>query len=34
MLKKRSFSLQESMYYADGKPMFEMKQPSVARRLD
>ena len=34
VLKKRSFSLQESMYYADGRPMFEMKRPSVARRLD
>ena len=34
VLKQRSFSLQESMYYADGRPMFEMKRPSVARRLD
>jgi hypothetical protein len=34
VLTKDSFSLQESMYYADGKPMFEMKQASVARRIE
>jgi hypothetical protein len=33
VLTRRSFSLQESMYYADGKPMFEMAHPSVAQRM-